>query len=123
MNEKVLLSDDCISREMAFAVIEEKQKELCPAGLWGRRFASDEDKYDAWQEILEELEDIPAADVEPVRHGRWVEPSWIYYGAKQYVCDQCKNDEYWRKRLLNYKENYCPNCGARMDRGKNENGV
>ena len=61
---------DYISREAAMAVVEDEQKKLCPAGLWGRKFASDTDKYDAWQEILEELEAIPIADVEPVR--RWI---------------------------------------------------
>lgn len=61
----------------------------------------------------------PCADVEPVRCGRWIQPSWIYYGAKQYVCDQCKDDEYWRKHVLNYKEKYCPNCGAKMFMGDN----
>lgn len=65
---------------------------------------------------------IPAADVEPMRHGRWIQPPWIYYGAKQYVCDQCKDDEYWRKRSLNYKEKYCPNCGSKMDL-EGENGT
>ena len=64
----------------------------------------------------------PCADVVPVRHGRWIQPPWVYYGAKQYVCDQCKDDEYWRKRSLNYKEKYCPNCGSKMDL-EGENGT
>ena len=72
--------------------------------------------------IAIKIEGLPAADVEPVRQGRWIQPSWIYYGAKQYVCDQCKNDVYWRKRILNYKEKYCPNCGAKMDL-ENNNGT
>ena len=72
--------------------------------------------------IAVEIDGLPAADVEPVRHGRWIQPSWIYYGAKQYVCDQCKDDEYWRKRCLHYKEKCCPNCGAKMDL-EDENGT
>ena len=30
-----------------------------------------------------------SADVEPVRHGRWIEPPRLYYGAKQYNCSLC----------------------------------
>ena len=62
---------DYISREAASVVIEGEQKKLCPAGLWGRKFATDADEYDMLQEMLDKLEAIPAADVEPVRHGEW----------------------------------------------------
>lgn len=62
------------------------------------------DWYTPW--IVEELKDIPSADVAPVRHGRWEiidaeEP-------RRYGCSECK-------RLSWHMENYCPNCGARMD--------
>ena len=45
-------------------------------------------------------------DVAPVRHGRWEvidaeEP-------RRYGCSECK-------RLSWHMENYCPNCGAKMD--------
>ena len=58
---------------------------------------------------------MDAADVAPVRHGRWIDPPWTYFGAKQYVCDQCKDDGFWHKRVQHFKDNYCPNCGAKMD--------
>ena len=53
---------------------------------------------------------IRPADVAPVRHGRWEvidaeEP-------RRYGCSECK-------RLSWHMENYCGNCGARMD-GENE---
>lgn len=60
---------------------------------------------------------LPTADVAPVVHGRWIDAPWLYYGAKQYVCSRCRNDKYWRKRDLHFKEPYCPNCGALMDGG------
>ena len=52
------------------------------------------------------LMDIPSADVAPVRHGHWEvidaeEP-------RRYGCSECK-------RLSWHMENYCPNCGAKMD--------
>ena len=57
-----------IVREAAIAVIEEKQKELCPVGMYSRHavYGSDREKFDAWQEIIDTLEAIPAADVRPV---------------------------------------------------------
>ena len=57
-----------IEREAAIAIIEEKQKELCPVGRYGRGYVygSDREKYDAWDEIIDALENITAADVAPV---------------------------------------------------------
>lgn len=63
------------------------------------------------------VEDVPVADVAPVVHARWIDAPWLYYGAKQYVCSRCRNDKYWRKRDLHFKEPHCPNCGAKMDGG------
>ncbi len=58
--------------------------------------------------------DAPAADVAPVVHGRWVK----HYRsgttvAEGYVSTCC---DMWNNR----KSDYCPNCGARME-GGNEN--
>lgn len=66
---------------------------------------------------------IPVADVAPVVHGRWIEqedPMLDVY----YTCSACKEDfyiettGYTEKDLFLYT--YCPNCGAKMD-GGNEN--
>ena len=60
---------------------------------------------------------IPAADVEPVRHGRWLDTygdSWkcSVCGVESYV------DEDWRKSDDKaYQMNYCHYCGAKMDGG------
>ena len=60
--------DEYLKREAAIAIIEEKQKELCPVGRYGRGYVygSDREKYDAWDEIIDALENIPAADVAPI---------------------------------------------------------
>jgi hypothetical protein len=57
--------DKYIKLEDAIAIIEEKQKELCPVGRYGRGYVygSDREKYDTWDEIIDALENIPAADV------------------------------------------------------------
>ena len=60
--------DEYIKQEDAIAIIEEKQKELCPVERYGRGYvySSDREKYDAWDEIIDALENIPSADVVPV---------------------------------------------------------
>ena len=58
---------------------------------------------------------LDAADVVPVRHGRWIEPSRLYYGAKQYECSLCYSDTFWNKHSITEKYPHCPNCGATME--------
>ena len=62
-----------------------------------------------------EINAIPAADVAPVRHGRWIETPRLYYGAKQYECSLCYSDTFWNKHCITEKYPHCPNCGATMD--------
>ena len=60
------------------------------------------------------LKAIPAADVAPVRHGRWE----IVVGSngKEYmVCTCCRVSQ-----DLTGVFTYCPNCGCRMDGGDDE---
>ena len=63
--------------------------------------------------IRQNIMDIPAADVAPVRHGRWVEKEKYTFGI-MYDCSLCEN------RILDngHPWNYCPNCGAKMDGGE-----
>ena len=49
----------------------------------------------------------PAADVAPVRHGRWLPFHSTAAGDIQY-CSACEIGCTW-------KPNYCPNCGCKMD--------
>ena len=60
---------------------------------------------------------MDAVDVAPVRHGRWIEPSRLYYGAKQYECSLCYSDTFWKKHSITEKYPHCPNCGAKMMEG------
>ena len=104
---------DYISREAASVVIEGEQKKLCPVGLWGRKFAADADEYDMLQEMLGKLEAIPAADVEPVRHGEWRLVRRMA-ACGEYECSVCGRIETFG--CFNKPENnpYC-HCGAKMD--------
>ncbi len=47
----------------------------------------------------------PAADVAPVVHGRWVG------SAYDFCCSACGVYQ----NFYTGRQNYCPNCGARMD--------
>lgn len=68
------------------------------------------DKPIQFEILVSDLRDMKAADVAPVRHGRWI-------NGDQY-CPICKKDKFrgldadiWS----DWKPDYCPNCGARMD--------
>ena len=62
------------------------------------------------------LKDIPAADVVEVVHGRWVEVHRTPFGSSAYRCSVCEG---YMPFYNGY--NYCPNCGAKMDGGNDEN--
>ena len=58
---------------------------------------------------------VQEADVAPVRHGRWIEPLRLHYGAKQYECSLCYSYTFWNKHSIYEKYPHCPNCGAKME--------
>ena len=68
------------------------------------------------QDIQDFLDNIPTVDVTPVRHGRWIERKEHFYfqnGCKEWInfyCSECDAPN-------NSPTDYCPNCGAKMDRG------
>ena len=70
--------------------------------------------------ILDWIDDLPAVDVQPVRHGRWNEESPdALDGDSVYVCSVC--GETWtliEGTPLDNNMHYCPNCGAKMDGGE-----
>lgn len=86
---------------------------------------------DAWEsgyntamaELMELIKHIPAADVQPVKHGRWIidyaEGTEIYHAH----CSECGKEpdrniggDYYIDKF----SDFCPNCGARMDGDSNE---
>lgn len=66
-----------------------------------------------------EIAEMPAADVAPVRHGRWDDSGRYTFpsGAVAVRCTNCgcalTESEH---RLYNWS--YCPVCGAKMDGGE-----
>ena len=65
--------------------------------------------------IASEILSLPADDVAPVVHEKWLLDRWPSWPHRE--CSRCKimiprtkevADQYWQ---------YCPNCGAKMDGG------
>ena len=64
------------------------------------------------------LEALPAEDVQPVKHGRWVESfeqivDLIYKVKRCSICGKTKPMKIFEHEDCLF--NYCPNCGAKMD--------
>lgn len=61
--------------------------------------------YRSW--YIDRIKRLSAADVAEVRHGRWI---CVDTDTEQFfLCNRCKKKEYW-------ESDYCPNCGAKMER-------
>ncbi|MGN1090081.1 MAG: hypothetical protein ACI4Q6_06725, partial [Huintestinicola sp.] len=58
--------------------------------------------------ICSALQAIPAADVAPVKHGRWISED-----SKIFKCSEC--DYGFEHEGYMQFFNFCPNCGAKMD--------
>ncbi len=127
--------------KMALAALEEKRNKMegyvtISAAVAIADYAADEhpyskerDKPETWTQynqgwndacdyIRNKLEEKTVADVAPVRHGRWVVKreynDILKIDVEKYTCSAC--GDYWLTAVgLSLANNYCPNCGARMD--------
>lgn len=78
------------------------------------------DASDEWDKVwdmaidtaVKAVERLPVADVAPIKHGEWEEIRDAYRQLEGWMCKKCG-------RETKAKENYCPNCGAKMDEGNN----
>lgn len=62
-------------------------------------------------EIIDRIKQVPAADVAPVRHGRWIKQNdrtKPLYGWN--ICSECG-------AVLGSVAPYCSECGAKMELG------
>lgn len=67
------------------------------------------------ESVLEYAENLPAADVAPVVHGRWEYIQHTLNTLSQLRCSFCG---WWSlDPSIDGAYNYCPNCGAKMDGG------
>lgn len=54
-----------------------------------------------------DIKELPAADVTPVVHGRWIDA-----GGGYVACSECGEEHGWE----DYRASYCEDCGAKMDK-------
>ena len=80
---------------------------------WFMPYAHAEESIDA-DVVIADIKGMKAADVAPVVHGRWV-PTKAPFMNECKDCSVCGYRTVWGHRY-----NYCPNCGAKMDGGDND---
>lgn len=90
---------DYISREAAIELLHYNADERCSA-------------------VVADFEEIPAADVESVRHGRWI--SWedadnCIPSPNRHECSVCHDAAQVLVNNIELLSHYCPNCGSKMD--------
>lgn len=101
------MSKEYIEREKALEkVIEVKHYDPELSGVVLHRYIKEID-----------LKDIPAADVAPMVHGRWI---CINKRYGEYECSVCHGvdsncSDYYGIHAVTEQE-FCPNCGAKMDK-------
>lgn len=101
---------DYISREAAI-------KEL--RDTYEREFPTADGSFDlfAVRIMPRVLRSIPAADVEPVRRGRWIGTADGYADGElvydMWKCSACGFDADGADEKPGWR--YCPNCGCKMD--------
>ena len=78
-----------------------------------RKIVEDSAEYDIYHNLvvpIRKVRDVPAADVAPVVHSRWVQLN----NTQKHYCFECGAD-FDLYAYCKRKFNYCPYCGAKMD--------
>lgn len=110
--------DEYISRKAAIAYIRE-QSEECQKAF--EELGGESGIYaDAYNDLAEDFYSIPAADVAPVVHGRWVVRFDGPYKRRRCYCSHCGKHNGIGGIAQNQEKPYCPNCGAKMDGGDSD---
>ena len=90
-----------IKRENVLAKIDEFAKQNIAHG-----FPVDVFDIEMMKKMVEKL---PAADVAPVVHGRWV------YHNFDTICSECRKSAIFDEWENQAETKFCPHCGAKMD--------
>ena len=78
----------------------------------------------AWAKGLEPsqyIEALPAADVAPVVHARWIYVEETLATSSGYCCSACRRPR-WLSPDVPEVFKYCPECGAKMDGERKDGG-
>lgn len=114
--------NEYIKRAEAIAIVEYAEDEH-PYSKDKERPETYSDYNQGWSDACDyiecRIEAAKSADVAPVRHAKWIE----YPRAHYFKCSECKYTVPHKKAALisGYRQyNYCPHCGAKMDREDND---
>ena len=104
-------------RTMAEYIERERTVELLRS-LGNREYRKEKGTIQDAIKMISYPEYTPAADVAPIRHGRWI--GIPLCGSDDCECSECGN---WCNIHVNLCgeaiQKYCPYCGAKMDGGAN----
>ena len=104
-----MMHNDLISRETVLEALRARGRELLKLGTsFEANIASI-----AALECVNIVKDAPVVDAAPVVHGRWT-------GNYMSHCSVC--DCFDVRAYIGQYSNYCPNCGARMDKEEEKHG-
>lgn len=67
------------------------------------------------ESVMEYAENLPAADVAPVIHGRWIVRFDGPYNRRRCYCSHCGKHNGVGGIAKNQEKPYCPHCSAKMD--------
>lgn len=80
-------------------------------GYTFERHPNIDDITDKINEIIDKLNEKD--DAKPIKHGRWKNGRCSECGCDRVIAKVYRNGELvW---TATYKDNYCPNCGCKMD--------
>ncbi len=99
MAKKCIYADQLRAMMYHGAFEEDNGMQRWDSGLWIR--------YKMFENALEQIE---PADVQEVRHGRWEHLSLEPFDITGHMHGECSICG--KRRIV---DNYCPNCGAKMD--------
>ena len=109
------MSGDLISRSALLEAFGEEPL------VWDSRDREDVQMHNDWLDYTKLVKDAPAVDAVPVRTGRWVMTLYAttskrgrVISNKRFSCSECGYSN-GRKQ-----SDYCPNCGAKMDKEAEE---
>lgn len=76
-------------------------------------------RYECPEICAQEINEISAADVAPVVHGKWLDEDFPEKMATVHgfaICSVCGKLSHKAEHGYNILSIYCPNCGAKMDK-------
>lgn len=97
--------------KMESGLLTMAEKEYIEREKLKQDFASDTQSIRGWDVdlfdlLMDEIDEVSAADVVPARHGHWIINSDGYYPQ----CSECMSEPRGREMTK-----YCGECGAKMD--------